>query len=242
MKKKIVCSIVSISIMGSLVPSMIFASPSLQNDQVKTQVISTSESRIIKATAVSGSSFNSSVIAESNLLNPYISEGSDGLLHIDPAGKEIVSNETYQIVEHGISILNESLITGSTTISNGLVVAKSSSPAGGISIMSGFSNTYWWGVALTMNKSDASYFAYSLKQIAKGYAAEAAVATLLSAIFPNPATFSAAAAGAIVTAGCEMVGSSVEFHNGNTSNGVTLNVHWLPLPYYEVTMNSKKPY
>ncbi|MFE5318088.1 hypothetical protein ACFQ88_05170 [Paenibacillus sp. NPDC056579] len=240
MKRKTILSVVlsTTMVFGAAIPAFASSSSSFEpqstvktasneNERQPTNVVATGN--VVK--------FDSKLVAETNLLNSYVSKGEDGLLHIDPAGKDVVSAESYAIVENGIGILNSSLSQGTSIIENNLVVANPNV----IIAAKGFSNTYWWGVALTMNKADTEYLAYNLSQLSTGYAAEAAVATLLTAMFPNPATFAAAAAGAIVSGGCKLVSDSLRYWNTG-AYGTTLNVHWLPVPYYEVTQNSSFQY
>ncbi|WP_458124739.1 hypothetical protein [Paenibacillus sp. Z3-2] len=243
MKKKVINGVLSLSLLGGLVPSMMFANPAVNNNDLQQQSFFASESRVLNQTAINTSDINWDVIGEASLLNSYISEGSDGLLYLDPKGKEIVSADTYQIVIEGIEVLNNSLKSGSTTIQDGLVVAKqNTSSFASIQKSGAFANQYWWGVALTFNKTDATLFAQQLKNFATGFGAEAAIAGLITALFPNPGTFAAAAAGAIMYAGYTMVAESIITSNSVTNNGITLNLHWIPVTYYEVTRNSKVPY
>lgn len=239
MKKKILSSIVAMSLLTSaFAPTLIFAeslSPISQSQLEEAQ------SRMIKTTATGGIELDQKFIDETNILNDYIAKGPDGLLHIDPKAREKVSHESYILIENGINILNESLKSNTTIIQNNLVVANPNATDNNVvQLRSAFANTYWWGVAITMNQRDTELFAYQMKQFKEGFATEAAIAGIIGGIIGGPAAWSATAAGAIMALGYSLVANSLEAHNN--PNGVTLNVHWLPLPYYEVTENSKKPY
>ncbi|BFH17071.1 hypothetical protein WJ0W_006340 [Paenibacillus melissococcoides] len=239
MKKKILASIVATSLLTSaFAPTLIFAeslSPISQSQLEEAQ------SRMIKTTATGGIELDQKFIDETNILNDYITKGPDGLLHIDPKAREKVSNYSYILIENGINILNESLKSNKTIIQNNLVIANpNATDNNSVQLRSAFANTYWWGVAITMNQRDTELFAYQMKQFKEGFATEAAIAGVIGGIIGGPAAWSASAAGAIMALGYSLVANSLEAHNN--PNGVTLNIHWLPLPYYEVTENSKKPY
>lgn len=77
---------------------------------------------------------------------------------------------------------------------------------------------------------------YALKQVSAGFATEATLAGLLINLVGGPQIRAATAAGALVSLGAFLVANSLEHHNN--SKGVTLNLHWLLVPYYEVTKNS----
>ncbi|GAV12658.1 hypothetical protein PBN151_2591 [Paenibacillus sp. NAIST15-1] len=153
---------------------------------------------------------------------------------MDEKGKEVVPSETYELVSKGVSILNLTIVSGESTVDTAkrLVVPNFNYSS---NIKSAFSNTYWWGVAITMTESEAKDFAYSLEQIKDGFATEAAVAGIIGGIIGGPAAWAASAAGAIVALGAGLISRSITHYNN--SKGVTLNLHWLPITYYEVTKN-----
>ncbi|MGG0812965.1 hypothetical protein ABE142_09825 [Paenibacillus alvei] len=237
-QKVLSCLIVITVLTSAFSPTLIFAAPSSQKESQLEKV----QSRIFQVTANGGLQISQQLIDDANILHEYVTKGEDGLLHIDPRAREKVHPESYALVENGVKILNESLISKATIIQGNHVVVNPNATDNNFSFSarSAFSNTYWWGVAITMNEQDTKLFAHSLKQVKEGFTAESIVAGIIAAIVSGPAAWAASAAGAIVAAGAGLVANSLEAYNN--SNGVTLNIHWLPLPYYEVTVNSNKPY
>ncbi|WP_270164865.1 hypothetical protein [Paenibacillus sp. SYP-B4298] len=188
-----------------------------------------------------GQSIQHNAISESQALEPFISV-TNGRLSLDEAGKNLVSSETYALVESGIEVLNSSIAIGASLIDldkkivvpNGNFIPPTQS--GELISARATFGTYWWGVALTMNESETKNLIYSLRQVAAGFATEATLAGLLINLVGGPQIWAATAAGALVSLGALLVSNSLEQYNN--SKGVTLNVHWLLVPYYEVTKNS----
>jgi len=182
---------------------------------------------------------NFAALNDAYLIESYITVSDAGILVIDDDGRALVSQETFKMVQDGIDILNTSILAGNSVID---MEARSVVPVTNSSLNSGMitpyasAGTYWWGVALTMNEQEASDLIYTLRQISLGFVAEAGLAVMFATIVGGPVTWSAAAAGTLVTLGTTLVANSLEHHNNK--KGVTLNIHWLLVPYYEVTKNS----
>ncbi|MBJ6361068.1 hypothetical protein ACFOQM_07120 [Paenibacillus sp. GCM10012307] len=188
-----------------------------------------------------GGSIQHNAISESQALDSFITV-SNGRLKLDAAGKDVVSAETYALVESGIEVLNSSIAIGASVIDldNKIVVPNGNftppTQSGDLISPRASFGTYWWGVALTMSQSETKDLIYSLRQVAAGFATEATLAALLINLVGGPQIWAATAAGALVSLGALLVSNSLEHHNN--SKGVTLNIHWLLVPYYEVTKNS----
>ncbi|WP_154666019.1 hypothetical protein [Paenibacillus pinihumi] len=103
-------------------------------------------------------SIQHNAISESQTLEPFISV-TNGRLSLDEAGKDLVSSETYALVESGIESLNSSIQAGASVIDldKRIVVPDSNftppTPTSGILTPMASFGTYWWGVALTMSES-----------------------------------------------------------------------------------------
>lgn len=179
-------------------------------------------------------------VSSVKLLDSYISILDNGLLQLDEAGKEVVSPELYDFTASGISMINSSIQAGSVkvdAINKRIVPVAVDNNAGERINPSAFGNVYWWGVAFTMSEAEAKSFAYSLEQVKDTFAAVAIVSAAIGGIMGvNPAPWAASAAAAIVALGAGLVSRSLTYYNN--PNGVTLNIHWLPVNYYEVTKNS----
>ncbi|UUZ79321.1 hypothetical protein LJK88_29640 [Paenibacillus sp. P26] len=182
-------------------------------------------------------------LASTNLLDPYMTVTKEGLLHLDEAGRNVVSAELFNTTANGVSIINTAIKEGSVVLDtvNKRVVPKQvtvQQPSLKTPSMSpnAYSNTYWWGVAITMTEDETKTLAYSLQQVKETYTAATVVAGAIGGIMgPNPIPWAAAAASAIVACGAAVVSNSLTFYNN--PNGVTLNIHWLPAPYYTVNKN-----
>lgn len=175
-----------------------------------------------------------------NKINPYLALGEDGKLHIDNAAKDIVSQEVYDYVLNGVNIVNEGIDSGRVVLdpTTKQLVPVSSTSANiqdrSLISPSGFSNTYAWGYAVTMNQSETKELAHVLDQIADGFMTVATASGLIAGMTGAAPALAAAVAALIVSAGARAVSKSLT--NRNNPKGVTLNLHWAPV-YYEVTTN-----
>ncbi|MCM3338026.1 hypothetical protein M3650_05085 [Paenibacillus sp. MER TA 81-3] len=92
------------------------------------------------------------------------------------------------------------------------------------------SNAYWWGVAITFSDSETKVHAHAMRQSGNTAALLAAITAFI------PGGWLASVTGAF----WGRAGNSIanDFDYKNRGNGITLNIHWLPVIYYEVTTNS----
>ncbi|MDK8193948.1 hypothetical protein QP794_28090 [Paenibacillus sp. UMB7766-LJ446] len=176
------------------------------------------EFNLNKKTIVLGEDeFSKKVLNSIESMTPYINKGSDNLYHIDPAAQGIVEQDVYNHFATGVQNLNAA-VNSEVSTSNGQVVTPFT-----------FANSYWWGVAITFNNQETNDMIYALQQTAQ-------VAVLLAAIAGFiPGGQIGAVVALIEGAGFSMIANSMS-HN-NAGKGVTLNLHWLPITYYEVTTN-----
>lgn len=151
-------------------------------------------------------------------ISPYINKGSDNLYHLDPAAKEVVGDEVYNQFVIGVNNLNAA-INGEVTSNSGQIVTPNA-----------FSNSYWWGVAITFDNAETKRFAESLQTTSS-------VGSFLAAI----AIFIPVARVGALVAELESIGANYlanQFFSKNAGKGVTLNIHWAPVPLYTtVTTN-----
>lgn len=247
MKRKVFSLAMSITLLSAVaVPASISAAaPSPFESQSQSQ----SQNKILNVTANSSVQIEQ-VLSSASALDPFISVDSDGLLHLDPKGKDVVSSDVFSTIEKGIHILNQSILDGSSIIDSttNLVVPSGKEPLAnsGLSNLNSlktdiispmaFYNSYWWGVAITMNNSEARRLAYSMSNLSYAYAGEAGIAAIIASFFSGPPAWAATAAGVIMSAGEGILSNMVNQNNG--PNGVTINIHWLLAPYIEVTQNN----
>ncbi|MGG4203985.1 hypothetical protein ABEW60_06525 [Paenibacillus jamilae] len=234
-KNKLIATALSLSLLGAVVaPSAIFASSNV-NDSFQEQT----QSQIPTLQHLDTATLQKNLEAAQGL-EKYIKPGADGLLYIDEAGKDVVSKEAYEYIASGVQIINESLKSGQTKldVENQTIVPSGQAPIQTQNEITpnASSNTYWWGVAITMSQSETKQLSYVLKQQSKGYLTVSGLAAAIGGIMgPNPIPWGASAAAALVSLGTDLVASSLDNYNG--SRGTTLNLHWLPAAYYTVNSN-----
>lgn len=173
------------------------------------------------------------LLAGAVAINEYIAIGSDGFLHIAEEGKTKVSSEVYRVIERGVNTINAeiqsgALIVNGNTATLGRIAPMIEAPGPGEFTTNAFSNAYWWGVAITFNDQETKNQIYTLTQTGVIWGLVATVAGVSGA---HAATIAAA----LVSAGAFMIANSMSAHN--MGKGVTLNIHWLPAPYFESTTN-----
>ncbi|WP_018884032.1 hypothetical protein [Paenibacillus massiliensis] len=161
--------------------------------------------------------FSKKILNSVEIMTPYITQGSDNLYHLDPDAQKVVDQEVYNHFANGVQTLN-------SAISNQV-------SAGADQVISPmvYSNPYWWGVAVTFDDAETKRMVYSLQQTATVGALLAAVAAFI------PYAQYGALVAAIEAAGATMIANSMSYRNNG--RGVTLNLHWAPAVYYEVTSN-----
>ncbi|WP_240479698.1 hypothetical protein [Paenibacillus wynnii] len=210
-KKKIWSGVVS----GFLAVSL-FASPVLASTGPVTEI---QEINVADRTLPLGQDeFSARVLSSVIDMTPYITVDALGVYHIDSAAKDVVALDIYNQYLKGVEALNNLSVNGS--------VATTSK--GEMSTLV-FSNSYWWGVAITFNNTETKNMVYSLQQTAS-------VATLLAGIAAFiPVAWLGSVVALIEATGATMIANSMSYHN--EGKGVTLNIHWLPVPYFESTTN-----
>ncbi|WP_419890094.1 hypothetical protein [Paenibacillus xylanexedens] len=161
--------------------------------------------------------FSAKILNSVEAMTPYINKGSDNLYHINPAAQEVVEQDVYNHFATGVQNLNAAINSQVSASGNQVVTPFV------------FSNSYWWGVAITFNNQETKDMIFSLQQTSSVGAMLAAIAVFI------PGGQLGAVVAAIEAAGANMIANSMS-HN-NAGRGVTLNLHWLPFVYYEVTTN-----
>lgn len=226
MIKKPLLKIVSVAIMFNMFGSFVSAS-SLPQESSFATVGQTSSDYIL----IGNDQHSKEIFKNSALISPYVTFGSDNLLHISLEARSVVDEDVFSSYQLGVNRINQAINEGCIQIKNGELVLNESEKHS--RYKRSYSNTYWWGVAVTFNDEETKEQIYSLQQSGQ-------LVTLLAAIVASlpggPASTAAAAvvAGAFVAVTSSMVANSMSNHN--KGNGVTLNIHWAPA-YYEVTSN-----
>ncbi|MDR9855252.1 hypothetical protein RJP21_16675 [Paenibacillus sp. VCA1] len=178
--------------------------------------------------------FSSKILNSIEAMTPYVSKGQDNLYHIDPAAQNIVDQDVYEHFATGVQNLNVALNgdvskSGSSLNLNAVLNSEVSGSNSSVITPYVFSNTYWWGVAITFDNEETIRMVYSLNQTAQVAVILAAIAAFI------PSGQLGAVVAAIEGAGATMIANSMSYHNNG--KGVTLNIHWLPITYFEVTTN-----
>lgn len=231
---RLIATTLSFGLLGAVIaPSAIYASSNV-NDSFQEQ----SQSPIAVLHHLDTVTLQKNLEAAQDL-EKYIKPNADGLLYIDEAGKDAVSKEAYDYIASGVEIINESLKSGQTKLdlANYTIIPTGKIPIQTENVIkpNASSNSYWWGVAVTMSQSETKQLSYSLKQQSKGFLTVSGLAAAIGSIMPSPAPWAASAAAALVSLGTDLIASSLDHYNG--SRGTTLNIHWLPAPYYTVNSN-----
>ncbi|WP_374015993.1 hypothetical protein ABU162_16680 [Paenibacillus thiaminolyticus] len=213
MKKRLIASLLSVSMAFAAFTPMAFAASEPSQGE-----LSQSQRHIGK------DEFSKEVFESIANMDNYISIKEDKFV-LDPAAKNSVEPKIYEHFKNGVDQLNIAINEGFIIVENGQIRANANQFT-----TNAFSNTYWWGVAITFDDSETKVHAHAMRQ-------SGAVAGLLGGIAAFiPAGWLAALSGLLYNAGANMVAN--DFDAKNNGKGVTLNLHWLPVPYYEVTTNS----
>lgn len=175
------------------------------------------------------------LIDSSPFLASYMELNDSGLYTLNEEAKNVVSSEAYDQYLVGLDRLNNLIETDVISVVNGDIVpginAQNVNNTGGmITTQKITSNPYWWGYAITFDNQSTKFHQQAMAETA-------AKAALLTAILAAvPAVQAAAVSSALASA---LVGDlALLFNNKNKGKGVTLNLHWLPVIYYEVTTNN----
>ncbi|WCF05700.1 hypothetical protein NDS46_14980 [Paenibacillus thiaminolyticus] len=156
-------------------------------------------------------------------MNSYISIIEDKFV-IDPTAKNVVEPKIYEHFKAGVDKLNNA-------IHEGFIIVEKGQKRGNANefTTNAFSNTYWWGGAITFDDAETKVHALAMRQSGNTAGLLAAIAQFI------PGGWLAAVSGYFWAWAGNSIANDFDYHN--RGNGVTLNVHWLPVIYYEVTTN-----
>ncbi|WP_068791788.1 hypothetical protein [Brevibacillus laterosporus] len=156
---------------------------------------------------------------------------------VDPAAKEIVGKEVYEVYVNGAASANSAIESGDIKVKDGeLSVDKKdlSSPTekdSKVASLGSFGNYYWWGYAFTMTDRDT-------RDVANAWAQAGTVTagvTGISGLIPSPPTKLVQAISYALSTG--MVAIANEINHKNEGYGVTINIHYIG--YFTISTNSK---
>lgn len=176
--------------------------------------------------------YSEDYFSDSTLLTPYLKVNEENQYYLAEGAKDVVSEENYNLFLTGLNRLNALISDGTIEVANGTIQQGPNSPSTTTPPVSTyvFSNPYWWGYAITFNNAETINQANILEDYGDTVALLAAVLAVI------PATSAEGAAAALVGVSATAIAKSFRSHN--KGKGVTLNLHWLPAPYYEVTTNN----
>ncbi|MCG7406795.1 hypothetical protein MH117_05135 [Paenibacillus sp. ACRRX] len=210
MNKKFVSVLVASFVATSLFSTSVLASTPLNAPKD----ISQSSERIIE---LGKDEFSARVLKSMSDISPYISVDSNKQYHLDPSAEKVVGKEIYEHYLLGVNKLNIVNQLTPAAVNNDKIINYA------------YSNSYWWGVAVTYDDAETKRMVYALQQTA-------AVGTFLAGV---AAFIPVAHLGSIValaeTLGATWLANSMSYHNNG--RGVTMNIHWLMVPYIEITSN-----
>lgn len=219
MKKQIITSVLSVSMLLSVFAPAAFASEAsiVKNLQQQSQ-----ESRILE---IGKDAFSRSVLEAAPVMDKYIIIGEESF-SLDPVAKSIVTPSVYNQYVIGVERMNEALRDGYLSIQNGQIKIM---PPNEFQTKA-FSNVYWWGVAVTYSDSETKSWVYALNQGAglSGFLAS------MASLIPGGQIVSFWSA----VAGFGALWFANELSYKNDGKGVTFNFHWLPAPYFVISSNS----
>ncbi|MCR8980726.1 hypothetical protein [Brevibacillus laterosporus] len=177
------------------------------------------------------------VIGNITVMSDYVKVGQDGLVHVDPAAKEIVGKEVYEVYVNGAASVNSAIESGDIKVKDGeLSVDKKdlSAPTekdSKVASLGSFGNYYWWGYAFTMTDRDT-------RDVANAWAQAGTVTagvTAISGLIPSPPTKLVQAISYALSTG--MVAIANEINHKNEGYGVTINIHYVG--YFTISTNPK---
>ncbi|RJG25320.1 hypothetical protein [Paenibacillus thiaminolyticus] len=214
MKKRLIASLVSLSMAFAAFTPMAFAAPKPELTQKEGHIIE-----------IGKDEFSKKLLRSLPTMDQYIKLGEDKM-EIDPAAKDVVDIDVYNHYQKGVDNINGALRDGSLIIRNGQITA---SPIQTIQPL-WFANTYWWGVAITFDDEETKHQVYALTQTSNAAAALAVIAGTV------PGGQAAAVLTALEAIGISALATALDYNN--KGNGCTINIHWLPVPWVNVTSNS----
>ncbi|EJW17797.1 hypothetical protein M5X00_27210 [Paenibacillus alvei] len=214
MKKKWIVSLLSVSMAFSMFAPMALAA-SVPEQQAESQ----KQGHMLQ---IGKDEFSKKVLNAISVMDRYITVSKDQFV-IDPAAKNVVGADIYEHYKKGIDSLNAEVRQGTIVIQNGQVSVSERYST------NAFSNTYWWGVAITFSDSETKAHALAMRQSGNTTSFLAAIAAFI------PGGWLAAVTGAAWGWAANSIANDFDYYN--RGNGATLNIHWLPVIYYEVTSN-----
>lgn len=170
------------------------------------------------------------VLSRAPEMDNYIFLGKDNLLHLDPKAKKIVGQAVYNKFVMGVNSINDAIRTGQIKNENGKFTSNISQNLTPGQISPQYhTGTYWWGIAVTYTESETKALEHAVVSGANTYTLGAALAAFI------PGGEAVAAAAAIVAYGSYQLANDMQYYD--RGYGVTLNFHWLPLPWVTVSSN-----
>lgn len=215
MKKKWIVSLLSVSMAFSMFAPMALAA-SVPEQQVESQ----KQGHNLQ---IGKDEFSKKVLNAVSVMDSYITVSKDQFV-IDPAAKNVVGADIYEHYKKGIDSLNAEVRQGTIVIQNGQVSVPERYST------NAFSNAYWWGVAITFSDSETKTHALAMRQSGNTTAFLAGIAAFI------PGGWLATVTGLFWGYAGNVIANDFDYYNHG--RGVTLNIHWLPIVYYEVTTNS----
>ncbi|AGR47477.1 hypothetical protein ABOUO_38 [Brevibacillus phage Abouo] len=225
MKKTILASALSLATIMGTATTGLAASP-IEVSSSSSQAESSVESKL-----------QEQVIGNIAVMSDYVKVGKDGLVHVDPAAKEIVGKEVYEVYVNGAASVNNAIESGDIKVKDGeLSVDKKdlSTPTekdSKVAALGSFGNYYWWGYAFTMTDRDT-------RDVANAWAQAGTVTagvTAISGLIPSPPTKLVQAISYALSTG--MVAIANEINHKNEGYGVTINIHYVG--YFTISTNPK---
>ncbi|RFB31589.1 hypothetical protein [Brevibacillus sp. VP] len=225
MKKTILASALSLATIMGTATTGLAASP-IEVSSSSSQAESSVESKL-----------QEQVIGNITVMSDYVKVGKDGLVHVDPAAKEIVGKEVYEVYVNGAASVNNAIESGDIKVEDGeLSVDKKdlSTPTekgSKVAALGSFGNYYWWGYAFTMTDRDT-------RDVANAWAQAGTVTagvTAISGLIPSPPTKLVQAISYALSTG--MVAIANEINHKNEGYGVTINIHYVG--YFTISTNPK---
>jgi len=179
-------------------------------------------------TAIHAHTSTLEVLERVGIMEEYVTISANGALFVNPSALQVVPESVYKMFVLGADKINVAVSKGLAKIEGNSLVPLTNLTTTRIDT-DYFSNTYWWGIAVTYNQSETKQMLYVLETYQNSFALAAALAGLI----PGGQAFSAASA--ILAFGNWALIRSI--NTNNIGYGVTLNFHWLPLPWLTVTGN-----
>ncbi|TPG72995.1 hypothetical protein EEL32_01225 [Brevibacillus laterosporus] len=188
--------------------------------------------------SVESAKLQEQVIGKITVMTDYVKVGKDGLVHVDPAAKEIVGKEVYEVYINGAASVNAAIESGDIKVKDGeLSVDKkdlttpTEKDSKVTALGASFGNYYWWGYAFTMTDRDTRDVANSWTQAGTVTAG----VTAISGLIPSPPTKLVQAISYALSTGMVTIANDINYKN--EGYGVTINIHYAG--YFTISTNPK---